>query len=92
MIQEPLDFEQPKNKLTEYAEIERAKLIPKNDYNKSNQYSSVNKDALSDGDEKGKGTGVFLDIFNQNAGAIQDVVERKKEIALNEYGPNKPYT
>jgi len=92
MIQEPLNFEQPKNKLTEVAEMERAKLLPKNDFNKKNEYSSVNKDALADGDEYGKGTGQFLDIFNEKAGAAQDIRERKKEMAINEYGPVKPYT
>ena len=29
---EPLNFSQPKNDLTSIAEMERAKLIPKNDY------------------------------------------------------------
>ena len=92
MIQEPLNFEQPKNKLTEVAEMERSRLLPKNDFNKKNEYSAVNKDALADGDENGKGTGQFLDIFNDKAGAVQDIVERKKELAINEYGPSKPYT
>jgi hypothetical protein len=91
MIQEPLNFEQPKNKLTEVADMERARLLPKNDFNKKNEYSAVNKDALADGDENGKGTGQFLDIFNDKAGAIQDIVERKKELAINEYGPSNPY-
>jgi hypothetical protein len=53
------------NALTAIAEMERAKLIPKNDYNAvGNEYSSVNRDAMSDGDSFGKGTGIFLDILN----------------------------
>ena len=90
--QEPLNFEQPKNKLSEIAEAERAKLFPKNDFKTTNQYSSVNPDALADGDDQGKGTGNFLDVYNQEAGAIQDILERKAEVVLNNYKPNNPYT
>lgn len=61
---EPLDFSQPNNLLSKYADQERKKLIPKNDYKTTNEYSSTNKDAMSDGDDKGRGTGVFLDIVN----------------------------
>jgi hypothetical protein len=92
-VNEPLNFEQPKNDLSSIAEAERAKLLPKNDYKKTaNEYSTVNPDALADGDTQGKGTGGFLDVYNQNAGAIQDIIERKAEIVINEYQPNKPYT
>ena len=89
---EPLNFDQPKNKLTDIADMERAKLFPKNDFKNTNQYSSVNPDALADGDSQGKGTGDFLDVYNQSAGAIQDIAERKAEIVLNQFQPNKPYT
>ena len=89
---EPLSFDQPKNDLSSIADMERAKLFPKNDYNTSNQYSSVNPNALADGDEKGRGTGNFLDVYNQGAGAIQDIIERKAEVVINEFQPNKPYT
>ena len=89
---EPLNFAQPSNELSSIAELERKKLLTKNDFTKSNEYSSVNKDALADGDEQGKGTGNFLDVYNQGAGAIQDILERKAEIVINEYKPNSPYT
>jgi hypothetical protein len=90
---EPLDFSQPKNDLTTIAEMERAKLIPKNDYKqRAFEYSSVNPDAIANGDAKGNGTGGDLDVYNQNAGAIQDILERKAETVVNEYQPNKPYT
>jgi hypothetical protein len=57
------------NALTAIAEMERAKLIPKNDYNAvGNEYSSVNRDAVADGDSMGRGTGTFLDVYNVNAG------------------------
>ena len=89
----PLIFDQPNNELSQIAESERKKLLPKNDFQKkSNEYSSVNKDAIADGDNYGKGTGIFLDVYNQQAGALQDILERKAEVVINEYKPNNPYT
>ena len=68
-------------------------LFPKNDFKKTaNEYSSVNPDALADGDIDGKGTGNFLDVYNEGAGAIQDILERKSEVVLNQYKSNAPYT
>jgi hypothetical protein len=90
MQSERLDFSQPANDLTAIADIQRKTLIVKNDYKTVNPYSSVNKDAISDGDESGKGTGIFLDTIN--GGSSIDIVERKNEIKVNEYQPNKPYT
>ena len=87
---ERLDFSQPNNELSQIAEQQRQRLIPKNDYKSSNQYSATNKDAISDGDEFGKGTGVFLDTMN--GGSSIDNAERKNEIKLNEYQKDKPYT
>jgi hypothetical protein len=80
------------NSLTAIADMERAKLIPRNDYNEvGNQYSATNRDAMADGDAMGKGTGVFLDVYNVNAGDITDVLERKNEIKINQYNSSKPY-
>jgi hypothetical protein len=80
------------NALTAYADAERAKLIPKNDFNAvGNEYSSVNKDAVADGDSMGRGTGTFLDVYNVNAGTIDDVVERKNEIKINRFNSSKTY-
>ena len=80
------------NALTAIADAERAKLIPKNDYNAvGNEYSSVNRDAVADGDSMGRGTGTFLDVYNVNAGTIDDVVERKNEIKINKFNSSKPY-
>ena len=88
METERLDFSQPANDLTAIADIQRKSLIVKNDYKTVNPYSSVNKDAISDGDESGKGTGIFLDTIN--GGSSIDIIERKNEIKVNEYQPNKP--
>ena len=90
MQTERLDFSQPANDLTTIADLQRKSLIVKNDYKTVNPYSSVNPDAISDGDESGKGTGIFLDTIN--GGSSIDIVERKSEIKLNEYQPNKPYS
>ena len=91
--QTPVDLNQTEpNALTAIADQERAKLIPKNDYNKvGNEYSSVNRDAIADGDSMGRGTGTFLDVYNTNAGTIDDVVERKNEIKINKFNQSKTY-
>jgi len=88
-----LDFSQNiPNALTAIADAERAKVIPKNDYNDvGNEYSSVNRDAIADGDSMGRGTGSYLDVYNVNAGTITDVVERKNEIKINRFNSSKPY-
>ena len=78
------------NALTAIADAERAKLIPKNDFNAvGNEYSSVNRDAVADGDSMGRGTGSFLDVYNVNAGTSDDIVERKNEIKINKFYSSK---
>lgn len=89
-VSERLNFDQPLNELGQVGEQQRQKLIPKNDYKPVNQYSATNKDAISDGDELGKGTGSFLDTTN--GGSSVDILERKNEIKINEYQYDKPYT
>lgn len=88
-VYEPLDFSQPSNKLTEVAEQIRKQQIARNDYQLGNQYGAANADAISDGDEKGKGTGVFLDT--SRGGNSLDMLERKNEIKINQYQAGKPY-
>ena len=89
----PLNLNQTENnQLTSLSDLERAKLIPRNDYNKvGNEYSAVNKDALADGDSRGRGTGTFLDVYNVAAGTIEDVTERKNEIKINKFNSSKTY-
>ena len=80
------------NALTAIADAERAKLIPKNDYNAvGNEYSSVNRDAVADGDSMGRGTGVFLDVYNEGAGTREDILERRTEIRVNKYNSSNKY-
>lgn len=89
----PIDLSQDvPNQLTAIADIERKKLITRNDFAADKQiYSANSPEALADGDEMGRGTGVFLDVYNDNAGTSLDVGERKNEIKINRYQPNKPY-
>jgi hypothetical protein len=87
----PIDFSQPNNALGQIAQEERKKEITINDYKQTaNEYSSVNKDAISDGSGFGKGTGIFLDILN--GGSPDDLKERKDQIKINAFQVNKPYT
>jgi hypothetical protein len=91
--QTPVDLNQTEpNTLSAVADQERAKLIPKNDYNKvGNEYSVVNKDAIADGDARGRGTGTFLDVYNTNAGTVNDITERKEDIKINKFNASKVY-
>lgn len=87
---EPLNYEQPDNKLTAIADKLRKDLLVKNDFaQKKNEYGVVNPDAISDGDLQGKGTGIFLDT--SNGGNSTDNAERKNEIKVNSYSSVKPY-
>ena len=90
---EPVDLSQNiENDLSKYADEQRKKLVPKNEYKqKAFEYSSVNKDAMADGDSKGRGTGIFLDVYNSTAGTIEDVSERKSEVKINQYSAVKTY-
>ena len=87
---EPLDFNQPMNKLTEVASQIRKQQLARNDYSLENQFGATNPDAISDGDNKGKGTGVFLDT--SRGGSSVDAQERKNGIKINQYSFDKPYT
>jgi len=80
------------NQLTVIADVERKRLITRNDYAAQAQIYSVNSpNAIADGDEMGRGTGIFLDVYNTAAGTNTDVVERKNEIKINKFNANKPY-
>lgn len=80
------------NALTAIGDVERSKLIPRNDFNAiGNEYSVVNRDAIADGDSMGRGTGAFLDVYNVNAGTIDDVLQRKNEIKINKFNSSKVY-
>ncbi len=80
------------NQLTAIADAERKKLITRNDFAQSvDEYGVTNSQALADGDEMGRGTGVFLDVYNDAAGTSTDIFERKNEIKINKYDKFKTY-
>jgi hypothetical protein len=78
-------MERAQDQLTKIAEMQRNTLLAKNDYNTSKEYSAVNKDALSDGDEKGKGE------LNGAIGSATDKAEKTKLVVKNIFTPNSQY-
>jgi len=80
------------NQLSAYAEAERRKLFSKNDFSvEGESYSSTHPDALADGDSQGRGTGVYLDVYNDSAGTNEDLLERKSNIKINKYNSGNQY-
>jgi hypothetical protein len=77
--------------MSSVADEQRRKLFARNDFNTEDQYSPVHPDALANGDKIGRGTGVELDIYNQNIGTSTDVAERKDDIKVNKYNSFNPY-
>ena len=88
---EPVDLSQPDNSMTSVSDRIRNQLLAKNSFaSEKNEYGVTNKDAMSDGDDLGRGTGTFLDI--KNGGTSEDIVERNSELKINTYSADKPYT
>jgi hypothetical protein len=88
------------NKLENEALNQRASLIPLNTYNSSDasqKYGAGHPNALSDGDNRGKGTNTYLDTYN--GGADFDIngnpaiagSGRVKNIASNQYDSDNGY-
>jgi hypothetical protein len=63
----------------------RKKSIARNDYNENNKYEVGHPDALSDGDEKGKGE------MNGQVGSATDIKIREKLMARNKFNRNREY-
>ena len=80
------------NQLTAIADAERKRLITRNDFIRdADEYGVTNSQALADGDDMGRGTGVFLDVYNDRAGTSVDIFERKNNIKFNPYNADKTY-
>ena len=83
---EPVDLSQPENNMTSVADKIRNQLLAKNNFaSQKNEYGSTNKDALSDGDEKGKGE------LDGKVGSLTDIKSRTDVVARNKYNPSKGY-
>lgn len=63
----------------------RNQNVVRNDYNNNNQYNVGSPEALSTGDEKGKGE------LNGQVGGATDIKTRDAEIAKNKYNKNREY-
>ena len=92
-VYEPLDLAQSEqNNLTAIADVERKKLITRNDFQQgADEYGVNNTQALADGDDMGRRTGVYLDVYNDTAGTSLDIAERKDDIKINKYNRFKTY-
>ena len=92
-VYEPVVLDQTENnQLSLIADSERKKLITRNDFKKNaDEYGVTNPQALADGDDMGRGTGVYLDVYNDTAGTSLDVAERKDDIKINKYNRFKTY-
>jgi len=63
----------------------RKKEIARNEFDGNDEYSVSHPNAMSDGDEKGKG------MNNCQAGSLTDIKTRQKQIASNKYNSNREY-
>ena len=87
------------DKLGDIGKAERDKMIAKNSYqiDEETHYSAKHKNALGDGDKKGKGTGGFMDTYN--GGSLEDVEGnavdsgsgRIANLKVNKYTKNNEY-
>ena len=78
--------EKGKNELGSSIDIQnRKELLSKNIYAQNKTYNSNSKNALSDGDERGKGEN------NGNVGSSIDIQTRIDVVARNKYNGSKGY-
>ena len=63
----------------------REKNLAKNSYSNNDDYNTSHPNALSDGDNKGKGEN------NGKVGSSADIQAREKSLTKNRFSPNKPY-
>jgi hypothetical protein len=92
-VYEPVVLDQTENNaLSAIADAERKKLITRNDFKKgADEYGVTNPQALADGDDMGRGTGIFLDVYNDTAGTNVDNYERKNNKKINKFNQFNTY-
>ena len=71
--------------LEQMAEQQRTVIMAKNNYNYENEYNSNHVNALSDGNENGKGE------KNGQVGSLTDINTRKENIVKNVYNESNNY-
>lgn len=63
----------------------RKKNVARNDYDENDKYEAGHPNALSTGDEKGKG------LVNEQVGGATDIKTRETAMARNKYNRNREY-
>ena len=82
--------EQAGQRMTDIAQSERDKLFPRNTYAPDKDvYGPQHPNALGDGDEKGRGSAVFLGVHDQETGTKTDNLTRKDLIKTNTFNKKK---
>lgn len=75
-----------RTKLDEFSRPFFERNVARNKFSEIEQYSENHPDALSDGDELGKGE------FNGSIGGRTDILTREKNTARNFYSPKNQYS
>lgn len=73
------------SRLLENSKYFRDQLVGKNTFGNNSEYSVSHPNALSDGDEHGKGE------KSGQVGSATDIAKKEQLIAKNLYNRNKPY-
>tara|TARA_R110000824_G_scaffold168453_1_gene345424 strand:- start:2281 stop:2625 length:345 start_codon:yes stop_codon:yes gene_type:complete len=72
------DFNQdkPGEKLTNLSDKFREQMLVKNTYpvSDSDGYSPNHPNAMADGDDKGRGSAIYLDVFGEDIGTKTDIM------------------
>lgn len=74
------------SKLEDMGNTFRPEQLVKSIYNSNNEYNAGNKNALSDGDEKGKN-----DNGSGEAGSATDIKTRETLLVKNKFNKNREY-
>ena len=97
------DFNQnkPGEKLTELGEKFRKQNLVKNLYpvSDSDGYSPNHPNAMSDGDDKGRGSAIYLDVYGEDIGTRTDIMGngeantgRLNNLKTNQYSKKNEYS
>jgi hypothetical protein len=73
------------SRLEDISKQYREREVVRNDHDFNDEYSGTHPDALSDGDEKGKGE------KNGSVGSATDIKTREQQIVRNKFNNNRPY-
>ena len=73
------------SRLQEISKEYREREIKRNGYDLNDEYNVSHENALSDGDEKGKGE------KNGSIGGATDIERRQRAAATNKYNRERPY-